>query len=183
MTKICNLIGANFYRWTVISRAKNAKNGKAQWNCKCECGSTKIVSANTLKSGRSHSCGCWNSEVARKRAATAFRTHGLSGGLNRDASSEYRAWCSMMSRCANPNATGYEYYGGRGIEVCKRWLIPENFLADMGTKPSPTHSLDRINNNGNYEPRNCRWATPLEQTQNRRPRSEFNFSVKETVPA
>jgi hypothetical protein len=85
----------------------------------------------------------------------------------RVASAEYRSWQMMKNRCLNPKARDYEYYGGKGISVCKRWLKFENFLADMGRRPSETHTLDRIKANGNYVKSNCRWATRQEQARNR----------------
>jgi hypothetical protein len=89
-------------------------------------------------------------------------------GPNRKGSPEYRAWLGMRGRCTNEKLVSWKYYGARGIRVCKRWDSFECFLADMGTKPTPRHSLDRINNDGNYEPGNCRWATPSQQSRNRR---------------
>lgn len=93
------------------------------------------------------------------------KTHGDT--INSGMSPEYRAWSSMRTRCRNPNAAKFHIYGGRGIDICKRWEKFESFLADMGRKPSPSHSLDRKNNNRGYSPSNCRWATSSEQNRNR----------------
>jgi hypothetical protein len=84
-------------------------------------------------------------------------------------SPEYKSWSGLKDRCLNSAGKLFPYYGGRGISVCLRWLVYENFLADMGRKPTAQHSLDRVNNDGNYEPENCRWATKKEQAMNRRP--------------
>lgn len=99
-----------------------------------------------------------------------MKSHGETKHINgkRVATPEYRAWQSLKNRCTNPNARDYPYYGGRGIKVCQRWLNSfENFLADMGRRPTPQHSLDRIDPDGDYEPSNCRWATKQEQARNR----------------
>ncbi len=99
------------------------------------------------------------------------------GGLSTKHRLEYSTWKEMKRRCCNPNASYYHCYGGRGITVCQRWLDSfADFLADMGTKPSPQHSIDRINNDGNYEPTNCRWATPIEQTQNTTTSKRITFN-------
>ena len=120
-----------------------------QWECRCECGAVIVRTGNTLRF-RTRSCGC----LMKDSIAQVNFSHGDTG------SSEYAAWARMKSRCYYEKDVRYEHYGGRGVTVCKRWLHSyESFLADMGRKPSKQHSLDRINNDANYSPSNCRWAT------------------------
>jgi hypothetical protein len=144
------------------------KFGQPMWRCLCACGETTTVQRSNLKSGATLSCGCLHSERARERYKQIGRlrqTHGEAG-----ATPEYRAWASMKRRCFNPNVWNYKNYGGRGITVCPQWAGSfEAFLADVGRKPSQKHVLDKINNNGNYEPGNVRWATMSESNKNRRP--------------
>lgn len=128
--------------------------------CRCKCGSTTVKWTSNVTTGRSKSCGC-------DRAAAignSNRTHGDT------ESTEYKSWCGMIERCYNPNHKKFYLWGGRGISVCGRWRHSyENFLADVGRKPSPSHSIDRYpNTDGNYEPGNTRWANPKEQARNRR---------------
>lgn len=127
------------------------------WICKCACGNTSKVAASNFSADRTKSCGC-----NRVLAASITRTrHG------RSRTSEHGTWCAIKQRCGNPNSGCYPRYGGRGIKVCDRWLESfENFFEDMGPKPSRRHSIDRINNDGNYEPGNCRWATQIVQSHN-----------------
>lgn len=153
--------GDVFGRLTVIEGAGQGKRGKRMSRCQCECGNIHIASNNGLRTGRTRSCGCLREEGRR----LLTRTHGES---SRNRTVEYCAWAGMLGRCRNPRNAKWEHYGGRGIAVCERWQSYENFLADMGRKPSPQHSLDRIDVDGDYTPENCRWATATEQRCNQR---------------
>lgn len=152
-----DLTGQRFNQWTVLGFSHNIGT-RYYWNCRCDCGKEKAVIAPSLKNGDSKSCGCHRDKLASERA----KTHGLTN------TPEHRCWVSMRSRCSNPKVPNFMDYGGRGITVCERWNVFENFLEDMGKRPSKNHSLDRKESNGNYEPGNCRWATQQEQTDNRR---------------
>lgn len=165
------LTGIKFGRLLAISRAENGKAGQTRWLCKCECGILRIVVAGKLKAGLTKSCGCYKRDNARKRGVSLGKLSYKHGNarFNGKRSKEYSTWIAMRSRCYNPNNTRFADYGGKGITVCSRWNESfEHFLTDMGTKPTADHSLDRINNLGNYEPGNCKWSTRSEQQRNKR---------------
>jgi hypothetical protein len=161
---LIDMMGQRFGRLTVLeiaARAQRKTNPHTKWKCVCDCGKEVIVIGKDLRVGHTKSCGCLLEDNARN----LFRTHGDAGkGFS---TREYIAWSSMRGRCLNPNNGKYYRYGARGIKVCERWDSYENFLMDMGKKPSPRHSLDRINVHGDYEPSNCRWLSPKGQYWNR----------------
>jgi len=155
--------GNRYGRLTVISfsHSRPVGNGMmAMWNCRCDCGSEKIVGGTSLRIGETASCGC----LRRDMVCEGNSKHGLAKRTAKHPL--YHLWKGMRARCKNPNHSHYHRYGGRGIKVCERWREFDNFLHDMGERPSPAHSIDRINNNGDYEPSNCHWATPIEQSRN-----------------
>lgn len=152
-----DLTNKRFGRLEVQSRFTPVGIHPIKWKCACECGQETYVSAANLRNGTTNSCGCLRAQLNGKRLTTHGKTK----------SSTYRVWSGMRTRCTNPKSTNYSSYGGRGIQCCDRWKSFEVFLEDMGEKPEGK-SLDRIDVNGNYEPLNCKWSSPVEQAQNRR---------------
>lgn len=130
---------------------------------RCDCGTVFKRPLSAIGHLKAMSCGCSRSDMQ----SLSLRSHGQCRKIRGVETAEYRSWRGIIGRCCNPSHSRYPYYGGRGIAVCDRWRESfESFFADMGAKPSPKHSIDRINNDGNYEPTNCRWATPEEQARN-----------------
>jgi hypothetical protein len=155
MARFIDMTGRKFGRLTAIRYV-----GGRKWACHCVCGIKTVVLGADLRAGRSLSCG--------RHRLEKIQTHGCATRENKTP--EYRAWNSMRQRCNNPNNPKWKDYGGRGIKVCSRWDDFGLFIQDMGCRPSARHSIDRIDNDGNYEPSNCRWATRSQQSKNQRRR-------------
>lgn len=162
MTRI-ELKGQHFGRLTVAGY-HGSRHGQAYWDCECECGGKAVVSSGHLRSGHTQSCGCIRAEAA----GGLHRSHGKS------SEPVYRVWWEMRRRCTVPNHKDFKYYGGRGITVCQEWQESfEAFYEHVSVLPhygEKGRSLDRVNNDKNYEPGNVRWATAVQQAQNRRRR-------------
>ena len=153
MGKKIEMLGQQFGKWLILPVPALSKNKNLYYLCRCKCGTEKLVLGSSLRKGASRGCQpCQNSR------------HGL---LKNGVPRSYKSWNSMTRRCINPKSEKWHLYGGRGIKVCSRWLKFENFLMDMG-EPPEKYQLDRIDSDGDYEPSNCRWVSPKENSNNRR---------------
>lgn len=167
--RFVDIEGQKFHRLYVLGFAGVHKNTRSYWWCRCDCQKIVIIDVSKLRNGHTKSCGCYKAEIYRGYR----RTHGMTKTIT------YKSFDGMKQRCLNPQDEHYPNYGGRGITVCDRWRNSfENFLADMGERPSKQHSIERKDNNGNYEPDNCKWATATEQSNNRRSSRLLTYNGK-----
>lgn len=154
LNKVEDILGKQFGFWTVLEKIKDKLRNECLYICQCKCGRKEKIVGYTLRNGRSNKC-----------PECRAKTHGMS------YTDTFKIWAGILRRCLNSNFSGYKYYGGRGIKVCDRWLKFENFYEDMGDRPYNLQ-IDRIDNNGNYEPGNCRWVTAKINNANRSASSE-----------
>lgn len=176
MGKNIDLTGKVFNRLTVLERSPLKTNyGKPLWLCVCSCGSMTKVMTVDLTRGKKKSCGCLRNDCKSNLS------HGQ--GSPKNKTREYRIWQGIIQRTTNKNAPAYHHYGGRGITVCDQWRDFNNFFNDMGKCPTEKHSIDRIDNNGNYEPVNCKWALSKTQQRNRRNNRWIEFKGEKMILA
>lgn len=158
MSKLIDLRNKRFGKWLVLDVSSIYKPRYYKWLCRCDCGTERYVLGNDLRTGASAACGCHIIKHDGRYLP------------------EYNTWSGLKDRCLNSNNARWKRYGGRGIKVHEPWVDSfEQFLEDVGRKPTPEHTLDRINNNGNYEPGNVKWSTQFEQAQNRENSRKFKF--------
>jgi len=185
MAKAIDLTGQKINRLTVLERESERKSFHIQWLCQCECGNTVSVRSQHLREGKVKSCGCLNSEkvIARNKTGRLGHKHGFAP--NGDQHYLYSTWSNIIQRCCNENSSNYPWYGARGISVYEHWrtnpaLFIEWILKNLGERPEK-YSLDRINNDGNYEPGNLRWADRGTQSRNQRPKPKGYKISREKV--
>lgn len=165
---ITEYFGKKFGRLTILKEGTSVKYGKTTMRkvfCSCDCGNHKEIDFNSIKRGKSTSCGCFNKEHSKK----LHTTHGMSTLPNGVKHPDYCIWVKIKSRCLNINDSSYKNYGGRGIKICDRWRDSfEDFISDMGWRPNQNYSIERIDYNKDYCPENCKWIHKSEQSKNSR---------------
>lgn len=181
MPPLLDIVGQKFGKLIVLSRTQNSTTGFSRWKCKCDCGAIKIIRGTNLIHGYSRSCGCLQKEIAVKLGKQQSKKN----IIPYSKTVEYSAWRHMKIRCSPANTACKKDYFDRGIRVCDEWVKKDtgflNFLQHIGKKPTPAHSVDRIDNNRGYEVGNVRWATKLEQMQNRRKYGNLSSFTDEEI--
>ena len=171
MPSLIDKTGSRYGKLVVLRRVEN-RGGFVMWECKCDCGTILPVAAGSLSTGNTKTCGCGHRDANVRRCTK----HGMS------RTSEHAIWAAIIDRCTNPKSTGWNSYGGRGIKMCEEWQKSFlDFYRHVGPRPSVNHSIDRINNQGNYEPGNVRWSTAKEQCRNKRSNRLITYEGK-TMP-